>query len=52
MLKKVLYVGLGTMLIGGILVVVGLLNVPKVAAIEDLLGGALGFVGYQIFEKR
>lgn len=52
MLNKALYVGLGTMLVGGILVVVGLLNVPKVAAVEILLGVALGFAGYKIFEKR
>ena len=52
MLKKALYVGLGAMLVGGILVVVGLLNVPKVAVVQILLGGAIGFAGYTIFEKR
>jgi len=52
MVNKALCIGLGMMLVGGILVVVGLLNVPKMAAVEVLLGGAVGFVGYKIFGQR
>jgi len=52
MVNKALCIGLGMMLVGGILVVVGLLNVPKMAVVEVLLGGAVGFVGYKIFGQR
>ncbi len=52
MVNKRLLIGLGSMLVGGVLVVVGLLKVPVVAAVLVLLGGTLGFVGYKIFENR
>ena len=52
MVNKRLLVGVGCMLVGGILVVTGLLGIPGASVVKILLGGAIGFVGYVIFEKR
>lgn len=49
---KVVLVGLGAMVVGGILVVVGLLQVPTLAKVLILVGGGVGFVGYKIYDKR
>jgi hypothetical protein len=45
-------VGLGAMLVGAILVVSGLLQIPVVPVVLILVGGVLGFIGYKIFENR
>ena len=52
MVNKRLAVGVGAMLVGGALVVIGLLQIPPVPVILILIGGAIGFVGYKIFERR
>ena len=52
MVNKRLLVGVGCMLVGGVLVITGLLGIPVASVVKVLLGGALGFVGYKIFEKR
>ena len=52
MVNKRLAIGVGCMLVGGILVITGLLGIPVVSVVKVLIGGALGFVGYTIFEKR
>lgn len=49
--KKVL-IGTGRMLLGGILVVIGLLRIPVIPVVLILVGGALGFTGYRLFETR
>jgi len=40
------------MLVGGALVVTGLLRIPVVPVVLILLGTALGFTGYKIYELR
>ena len=40
------------MLVGGALVVKGLTLIPGLPIVLILLGGALGFVGYRIYELR
>ena len=52
MVNKRLLVGVGGMLVGGVLVVKGLTLIPGLPIVLILVGGALGFVGYKIFEKR
>lgn len=52
MVNKRLLVGVGCMLVGGALVVAGLLRIPVVPVVLVLVGGAVGFVGYKIFENR
>lgn len=49
---KVTLVGCGAMLVGAILVITGLLQIPVLPVTLILVGGALGFVGYKIFESR
>ena len=49
---KVALIGIGAMLVGATLVVVGLLQIPVVPVVLILVGGAVGFVGYKIFENR
>lgn len=52
MLNKNLLIGLGGMLIGGILVVKGLTMIPGLPIVLILVGGAIGFACYKIFENR
>jgi len=52
MLGKRLLVGVGSMLVGAVLVVVGLIQIPVIAKVLILLGGTVGFVGYRIYEQR
>ena len=52
MVNKRLLVGIGCMLVGAVLVVTGLLGIPVVSVVKILIGGALGFVGYRIYERR
>lgn len=52
MVNKRLAIGTGCMLVGGALVVIGLLKIPIVPVVLVLVGGAIGFVGYKIYETR
>lgn len=52
MVNKRLLVGVGCMLVGGALVVAGLARLPGLPIVLILMGGALGFIGYRIYEKR
>lgn len=52
MVNKKLAVGVGCMLVGGVLVVTGLLGIPVASVVKVLIGGAIGFVGYKVFESR
>lgn len=52
MVNKRLLVGVGCMLVGGALFVTGLTQMPGLPIVLILIGGALGFVGYRIFESR
>lgn len=52
MVNKRLLIGVGCMLTGGALVITGLTQIPGLPIVLILVGGALGFVGYKIFEKR
>lgn len=52
MVNKRLLVGVGGMLVGGILVVAGLLRIPVVPVVLIILGGAVGFIGYKIYDLR
>lgn len=45
-------VAIGVMLVGGVLFVSGLLQIPVVPVVLILVGGALGFTGYKIFLSR
>lgn len=52
MVNKRLVVGVSCMLVGSALVVTGLLRIPVVPIVLILIGGAVGFVGYKIYELR
>ena len=52
MINKRVLVGIGAMLLGGVLVVTGLLRIPVVPIVLILVGGAVGFGGYKIYETR
>lgn len=52
MVNKRLLVGIGAMLVGGALFVTGLFRIPVVSIVLILMGGAIGFVGFYIYERR
>lgn len=52
MVNKRLAIGVGCMLVGGALVITGLFRLPIVPIVLILIGGAVGFVGYKIYEAR
>lgn len=52
MVNKRLAVGVGCMLVGGALVITGLVKLPVVPFLLILTGGAVGFIGYKIYELR
>ena len=52
MLNKNLLIGLGCMLVGAALVIAGLSRLPAIPIVSIVMGGAVGFSGYKIFEKR
>lgn len=51
-MNKSILIGFGCMLVGAILVIIGLLRIPVISVILILIGGALGFTGYKIYENR
>ena len=51
-MNKRILIGTACMLVGGALVVIGLLKIPIVPVVLILIGGALGFSGYKIYETR
>lgn len=52
MVNKRVIVGICCMLVGGILIVIGLVQIPIVARVLILIGGTVGFIGYRIYELR
>ena len=52
MVDKRLAVGVGCMMVGGVLVVIGLCQIPIVPVVLIIMGAGLGFVGWTIFKKR
>ena len=52
MLNKALLIGLSCMLIGVALVITGLSKLAIVPIVLIVMGGAIGFSGYKIFEQR
>lgn len=51
-MDKSTLIGFGSMLVGAILVVIGLLRIPVIPIVLIVIGGALGFGGYKIYENR
>ena len=52
MVNKRLIIAVACILGGGLGVITGLLDVPKIAVIKVLVGSAVGFVGYYMYERR
>ena len=52
MANKRVLIGVGCMLVGAALVVIGLLQIPILPVVLILVGVALGFTGYKIYETR
>lgn len=50
--SKVILIGCGAMLLGGVLVVVGLLQIPIIPVVLILAGGGLGFLGYRVYKNK
>ncbi len=48
-MDKKMLIGIGGMLVGGVLVVGGLLQIPVLPVVLIVIGGALGYVGNKVY---
>lgn len=52
MMNKETMVALGVMGLGGLLVLVGLLQVPVISGVLIIVGALMGFIGYTLYKDR
>lgn len=52
MMNKQGLIGIAGMFVGGVLVIVGLLNIPVMSVVLIVLGGAVGFTGHYFYDHK